>query len=242
MESELEKVAWFQYFALLLIKQKTKLCKQQNLEKNWRIRIFWRFRCREQVIGVPNNSILIYILDNVIWREKVLFHTWTGTVKENSVLVDDINDGSDFTLMGTVLEHGDTANLNKSFERLKRGKKIVKTRKANKFIKILFVKVSRIKSKRSWQIKSRKVTFLHLSMDFVRSNFGANEPLPVEHFFPHFLAGCCVCAKWGKKFISTELTSYQPLFFVRLPSCRQSKGSGICSCKKPMLFTKIVDF
>ena len=127
----------------------------------------------------------------------------------------------------------------------KGGKKIVKTRKANKFIKILFVKVSRIKSKRrerSWQIKSRKVTFLHLSMDFVRSNFGANEPLPVEHFFPHFLAGCCVCAKWGKKFISTELTSYQPLFFVRLPSCRQSKGSGICSCKKPMLFTKIVDF
>jgi hypothetical protein len=26
-------------------------------------------------------------------------------------------------------------------------------------------------------------------MDFVRSNFGTNEPLPVEHFFPHFLAG-----------------------------------------------------
>ena len=50
MQSELEKVAWFQYFALLLIKQKTKFCKQQNLEKNWRIRIFWRFRCREQVI------------------------------------------------------------------------------------------------------------------------------------------------------------------------------------------------
>ena len=22
-------------------------------------------------------------------------------------------------------------------------------------------------------------------MDFVRSNFGTNEPLPVEHFFPH---------------------------------------------------------
>ena len=26
-----------------------------------------------------------------------------------------------------------------------------------------------------------------LNMDFVRSNFGTNEPLPVEHFFPHFL-------------------------------------------------------
>ena len=26
------------------------------------------------------------------------------------------------------------------------------------------------------------------NMDFVRSNFGTNEPLPVEHFFPHFLA------------------------------------------------------
>ena len=23
-------------------------------------------------------------------------------------------------------------------------------------------------------------------MDFVRSKFGTNEPLPVEHFFPHF--------------------------------------------------------
>ena len=26
-------------------------------------------------------------------------------------------------------------------------------------------------------------------MDFVRSKFGKNEPLPVEHFFPHFLTG-----------------------------------------------------
>ena len=49
MESELEKVAWFQYFALLLIKKKTKFCKQQ---KNWRIQIFWRLRCREQVIRI----------------------------------------------------------------------------------------------------------------------------------------------------------------------------------------------
>ena len=26
-------------------------------------------------------------------------------------------------------------------------------------------------------------------MDFVQSKFGTNEPLPVELFFPHFLAG-----------------------------------------------------
>jgi hypothetical protein len=26
-------------------------------------------------------------------------------------------------------------------------------------------------------------------MDFVRSNFGTNESLPIEPFFPHFLAG-----------------------------------------------------
>ena len=26
-------------------------------------------------------------------------------------------------------------------------------------------------------------------MDFVRSNFGTKEPLPVEHVFPHSLAG-----------------------------------------------------
>ena len=31
-------------------------------------------------------------------------------------------------------------------------------------------------------------------MDFVRSNFGTNEPLPVEHFFPHFFAGLLWCA------------------------------------------------
>ena len=62
-------------------------------------------------------------------------------------MVDDINDGSDFTLMGTVLEHGDTANLNKSFERLKREKNRQYKKGKNKFIKILFVKL-RIKSKR----------------------------------------------------------------------------------------------
>ena len=32
-------------------------------------------------------------------------------------------------------------------------------------------------------------------MDFVRSKFGTNEPLPVEHFFPHFWPVCCVCAE-----------------------------------------------
>ena len=37
-------------------------------------------------------------------------------------------------------------------------------------------------------------------MDFVRSKFGTNEPLPVEHFFPHFLAGLlCVRSKPAKK-------------------------------------------
>ena len=40
MQSELEKVALFQYFALLLIKQKTKFCKQQNFEKNGEFEYF----------------------------------------------------------------------------------------------------------------------------------------------------------------------------------------------------------
>ena len=38
-------------------------------------------------------------------------------------------------------------------------------------------------------------------MDFVRSNFGTNKPLPVEHFFPHFLASL-LCVR-------TEFTSYK---------------------------------
>ena len=38
-------------------------------------------------------------------------------------------------------------------------------------------------------------------MELVRSNFGTNEPLPVEHFFPHFLAGLLR--------ICTEVTSYK---------------------------------
>ena len=57
-------------------------------------------------------------------------------------------------------------------------------------------------------------------MDFVRSNFDTNEPLPVEHFFPHFLGRFAVCAQqtgqkvrkkvfnW-QRFICTEVTSYK---------------------------------
>ena len=41
-------------------------------------------------------------------------------------------------------------------------------------------------------------------MDFVRSKFGTNEPLPVEHVFPHFLAG-------------TEVTSYKIHTLVKYP-------------------------
>ena len=55
-------------------------------------------------------------------------------------------------------------------------------------------------------------------MDFVRSNFGTNEPLPVEHFFfLTFWPVCCVCAanqpkseekgfNW-QRLICTEFTS-----------------------------------
>ena len=51
-------------------------------------------------------------------------------------------------------------------------------------------------------------------MDFVRSNFGTNEPLPVEHFVPHFLAGLLPThtkpdKKWGKKW-STGRGSFVP--------------------------------
>ena len=51
-------------------------------------------------------------------------------------------------------------------------------------------------------------------MDFVRSNFGTNEPLPVEHFFPHFLDSLlCVrsklAKKWGEK-CSTGRGSFVP--------------------------------
>ena len=55
-------------------------------------------------------------------------------------------------------------------------------------------------------------------MDFVRSNFGTNVPLPVEHFFPHFLAGLLrtqTDQKVRKKefiwerFICTKFTSYK---------------------------------
>ena len=56
-------------------------------------------------------------------------------------------------------------------------------------------------------------------MDFVRSNFDTNEPLPVGHFFPHFLAGLLRTQQSGQKvrkkvfnwqrFICTEVTSYK---------------------------------
>ena len=51
-------------------------------------------------------------------------------------------------------------------------------------------------------------------MDFVRSNFGTNEPLPVEHFFPQILAGLLrthskPAKKWGIK-CSTGRGSFVP--------------------------------
>ena len=36
-------------------------------------------------------------------------------------------------------------------------------------------------------------------MDFVRNKFGTNEPLPVEHFFPYFLAAQQTGQKLRKK-------------------------------------------
>ena len=39
-------------------------------------------------------------------------------------------------------------------------------------------------------------------MDFVSSKFGTNEPLPVEHFFPHFLSGLlCVRSLYQSYFL-----------------------------------------
>ena len=47
-------------------------------------------------------------------------------------------------------------------------------------------------------------------MDFVRSNFDTNESLPVEHFFPHFMAGLGrVRGKLAKK-CSTGRGSFSP--------------------------------
>ena len=48
------------------------------------------------------------------------------------------------------------------------------------------------------------------------------------------------CLKNRLYALNVSLTQYPRV--VRLPSCRQSKGSGISSCKKPMLFTKIATF
>ena len=55
-------------------------------------------------------------------------------------------------------------------------------------------------------------------MDFVRSKFGTNEPLPDELFFPNFLVGLCAkqtSQKVRKKvfnwqrYICTKVTSYK---------------------------------
>ena len=57
-------------------------------------------------------------------------------------------------------------------------------------------------------------------MDFVRSNFGTNEPLPVEHFFSHFLAGLLwrsqPAKKWGKKVQLAEVHLYR-IYFLQNP-------------------------
>ena len=51
-------------------------------------------------------------------------------------------------------------------------------------------------------------------MDFVRSKFGTNEPLPVEHFFPHFFGRFAVAQRTGQKSEEksvqlAEVTSYK---------------------------------
>ena len=46
--------------------------------------------------------------------------TWAGSVKEYSVLVDDVNNGSDLVRLGTILKDDDTADFDESFERLKK--------------------------------------------------------------------------------------------------------------------------
>ena len=79
-------------------------------------------------------------------------------------------------------------------------------------IPVSFNNMSFLEARESWPSSN---------MDFVRNKFGTNELLPVELFFPHFLAGfLCVCRKpakkWEKKrstgrgsFICTEVTFYK---------------------------------
>ena len=45
-------------------------------------------------------------------------------------------------------------------------------------------------------------------MDFVRSYFGTNETLPVEHFFPHFLAGL-LCLRVSRQNINGQPAGVQ---------------------------------
>ena len=47
-------------------------------------------------------------------------------------------------------------------------------------------------------------------MDFVRSKFDKNEPLPVEHFFPHFSAGLLCVPKSEEKSVQTGRGSFVP--------------------------------
>ena len=72
-------------------------------------------------------------------------------------------------------------------------------------------------------------------MDFVRSEFGTNEPLPVEHFCPHFLAGLlCVCAanrpkSENKSVHLAEVYFLQnPYFSVALKNLSQDFKNSFC--------------
>ena len=67
-------------------------------------------------------------------------------------------------------------------------------------------------------------------MDFVWSNFGTNELLPVEHFFPHFLGGLlCVrskpAKKWGKSVQLVEVHLYR-IYFLQNPyfNCKDTES------------------
>jgi len=45
-------------------------------------------------------------------------HSRAGTIDEHSVLVNDIDNGGDFTGLGGILKDGDATNFNESLERL----------------------------------------------------------------------------------------------------------------------------
>ena len=58
-------------------------------------------------------------------------------------------------------------------------------------------------------------------MDFVRSNFGTNEPLPVEHFFLTFWQVCCVSAanqpKREEKSVQLAEVHLYRIYFLQNP-------------------------